>query len=321
MMPALSVRQFLESLDRRIFLKNKNQLLEHLDKLGISYLVDEPMHCHTSFKIGGNASVMAVPKSTEEISGIVKICNELEIRCFPIGNGTNLLVADEGIDACVILIGKDYADIQLVDETTIFARAGAPLIKVCRFALENELSGLEFAYGIPGSCGGGAFMNAGAYGGEMKDVLYKCEHIDRDGNIGFLEGDDIDLSYRHSAYYDNGCIVTGLYMKLQKGNRDDISAKMEDLMQRRKDKQPLEYPSAGSTFKRPPGYFAGALIQECELKGASVGGAQVSEKHAGFVINKGGATCNDVLGLCKMVSDKVYAQKGVRLDMEIRVTK
>lgn len=302
-------------------MNNKNQLFEQLEKLGITFLVDEPMCNHTSFKIGGNATVMVIPKSTDEISSIVKICNRLEIRYMAIGNGSNLLVADEGIDACVILIGKDFADIELCGEDTIFARAGAPLIRVCRFALENELSGLEFAYGIPGSCGGGAFMNAGAYGGEMKDVLYKCEHIDKNGNIGYLEGDDIDLSYRHSAYYENGCIITGLYMKLQKGNRDDISAKMDDLMQRRKDKQPLEYPSAGSTFKRPEGYFAGALIQECGLKGSSVGGAQVSEKHAGFVINKGGATCEDVLSLCKMVSNKVYDEKGVKLDMEIRVTK
>lgn len=302
-------------------MKNKNQLLEQLDKLGILYLVDEPMSSHTSFKIGGNASVVAVPKSADEISSIVKMCNQLDIRYMPIGNGSNLLVADEGIDACVILIGKDFGDVELIDENTIFAKAGAPLIRVCRFALDNGLSGLEFAYGIPGSCGGGAFMNAGAYGGEMKDVLVKCEHVDSDGNVGYLGIEDMDLSYRHSAYYDNGCIITGLYMKLQKGNKGDILAKMEELMQKRKEKQPLEYPSAGSTFKRPEGYFAGALIEECELKGATVGGAQVSEKHAGFVINKGGATCADVLQLCKNVADKIYAEKGVNLEMEIRVTK
>ena len=163
-------------------------------------------------------------------------------------------------------------------------------------------------------------MNAGAYGGEMKDVLYRCDHIDKNGDRGFLEGDDLKLSYRRSAYYDNGCIVTGLYMRLKKDKPEDIKARMDDYLSRRKAKQPLEYPSAGSTFKRPEGYFAGALIEECNLKGASVGGAQVSTKHAGFVINTGGATCKDVLDLCKKVSDTVKAQKGVELEMEIRVT-
>lgn len=164
-------------------------------------------------------------------------------------------------------------------------------------------------------------MNAGAYGGEMKDVLYRCDHIDANGEKGYLEGDDLKLSYRHSAYYDNGCVITGLYLKLKKGNKDEIKAKMEDLLSRRRTKQPLEFPSAGSTFKRPEGYFAGALIEECGLKGKSVGDAQVSEKHAGFVINRGNATCNDVLELCRFCSDTVLREKGVKLEMEIRVTK
>ncbi len=164
-------------------------------------------------------------------------------------------------------------------------------------------------------------MNAGAYGGEMKDVLYKCEHIDKNGDRGFLENDNLKLSYRHSAYYDNGAVITGLYLKLKKGEKSEIKEKMDDLIGRRRAKQPLEYPSAGSTFKRPEGYFAGALIEQCNLKGKSVGGAQVSEKHAGFVINKGGATCKDVLDLCKYCSDKVMEETGVKLEMEIRVTK
>lgn len=301
-------------------MNNKNQLIKELEKLDISFLVEEPMSCHTSFKIGGNVSVMVIPKSVQEIADTVKICNKIGIRYMAVGNGSNLLVSDDGINACVILLAKSFSDVKLIDENTIFAQAGAPLIKVCRFARDHSLSGLEFAYGIPGSCGGGAFMNAGAYGGELKDILIKCEHIDRNGDAGYLEGDALGLSYRHSVYYDNGCIITGVYIKLRKGNKEDISSKMEELMQRRKDKQPLEYPSAGSTFKRPEGYFAGALIEQCNLKGASVGGAQVSEKHAGFVINKGGASCKDVLELCRMVSNKVYEQQGVRLDMEIRVT-
>lgn len=302
-------------------MKNLKQLINYAKENNIDFLLDEPMRAHTTFKIGGNASFVALPKSEEQIQQIVKKCNELEIRYLTIGNGSNLLVDDRGINACVIILGKGFDKIELVDDTTIFAQAGASLQKLCLFALENELTGLEFAYGIPGSCGGAAFMNAGAYGGEMKDVLFKCSHIDDKGESGFLEGEELKLSYRHSAYYDNGCSITGLYLKLKKGKKEEINKKMKELIGRRRDKQPLEYPSAGSTFKRPEGYFAGALIEECNLKGASFGGAQVSEKHAGFVINKGGATCGDVLELCKRISDTVYKEKGVRLEMEIRVTK
>lgn len=274
----------------------------------------------TTFKVGGNARVMAFPKSEEEIIAIINSCNDNSVRFIAVGNGSNLLVSDNGIDACVICLGKDFSEIRLLDDETVFAESGASLMKLCRFALENGLSGLEFAYGIPGSCGGAAFMNAGAYGGEMKDALVKCTHITENGERGELSGDALELSYRKSAYSSNGFVITGLYLKLKKGNREEIKAKMEELIQRRRDKQPLEYPSAGSTFKRPPGYFAGALIEECGLKGKSVGGAQVSEKHAGFVINKGGATCDDILKLCEICSDEVYKQKGVRLEMEIRVT-
>ncbi len=282
---------------------------------------NEPMAKHTTFKIGGNASLVVYPESETQISEIVKAAKQTGIRLITIGNGSNLLVDDDGIDACVMILDEHFSDIKLIDEETIYASAGAMLIKVCRFAYENGLSGLEFAYGIPGTCGGGAFMNAGAYGGEMKDVLVKCSHIDKDGNIGCLENDDLKLSYRHSAYYDNDCIITGLYLKLKKGDKAEIKEKMDDLISRRRNKQPLEFPSAGSTFKRPEGYFAGALIEDCGLRGRSVGGAQVSEKHCGFVINKGGATCRDVLELCKICSDTVYDKKGVKLEMEIRVTK
>ena len=278
------------------------------------------MKNHTTFKVGGNARLMVYPKSIEETAEIVKLCKEQGIRLLAIGNGSNLLVSDNGIDACVMCFGNDFSDIKLIDNETVFAESGASLMKLCRFALDNGLSGLEFAYGIPGSCGGAAFMNAGAYGGEMKDVLYRCDHIDKNGDIGFLEGEGMMLSYRHSAYYGNGCVITGLYLKLKKADQSDIKAKMDDLLQRRKDKQPLEYPSAGSTFKRPEGYFAGALIEECGLKGKAVGGAQVSEKHAGFVINKGGATCKDILELCDECAKTVFEKKGVKLEMEIRVT-
>ncbi|MCM1286535.1 MAG: UDP-N-acetylmuramate dehydrogenase [Acetobacter sp.] len=297
------------------------QLIELCKKLNCEYAEYEPMNKHTTFKIGGNARLVVYPSSLEQISAIVKETEKNNVRLITIGNGSNLLVDDNGIDACVMILDDRFGKIHLIDDETLFVQSGAMLIKLCRFALEHELTGLEFAYGIPGTCGGGAFMNAGAYGGEMKDVLYKCQHIDQNGNIAELEGDELKLSYRHSAYYDNGCIITGLYLKLKRGDKSEIKAKMDDLILRRRDKQPLEFASAGSTFKRPEGYFAGALIQECGLKGKTVGGAQVSEKHAGFVINRGGATCSDVLELCKYCSDTVLREKGVKLEMEIRVTK
>ncbi|WP_290913095.1 UDP-N-acetylmuramate dehydrogenase [Eubacterium sp.] len=297
-----------------------NRICEYVKNEGISYIENEPMALHTTFKIGGPARLAVFPKNENEISDVIKKCKEENVRYMVVGNGSNLLVADEGIDAVVILLGKEFGEVKLIDDTTIFAEAGAPLMKVCRFALENGLSGLEFAYGIPGSCGGGAFMNAGAYGGELGDVMFRCDHIDQDGNKGSLEGDDLKLAYRHSAYYENGCVITGAYFKMQKADKEEIKAKMNDYMSRRRDKQPLEYPSAGSTFKRPEGNFAGALIEQCGLKGTSVGGAEISTKHAGFVINKGGATCKDVLDLCKKVADTVKAEKGIDLEMEVRVT-
>lgn len=297
-----------------------NRICEYVKNEGISYTENEPMALHTTFKIGGPARLAVFPKNENEISDVIKKCKEENVRYMVVGNGSNLLVADEGIDAVVILLGKEFGDVKLIDDTTIFAEAGAPLMKVCRFALENGLSGLEFAYGIPGSCGGGAFMNAGAYGGELGDVMFRCDHIDKDGNKGSLEGNDLKLAYRHSAYYENGCVITGAYFKMQKADKEEIKAKMNDYMSRRRDKQPLEYPSAGSTFKRPEGNFAGALIEQCGLKGTSVGGAEISTKHAGFVINKGGATCKDVLDLCKKVADTVKAEKGIDLEMEVRVT-
>lgn len=297
-----------------------NRICEYVKNEGISYIENESMALHTTFKIGGPARLAVFPKNENEISDVIKKCKEENVRYMVVGNGSNLLVADEGIDAVVILLGKEFGEVKLIDDTTIFAEAGASLMKVCRFALENGLSGLEFAYGIPGSCGGGAFMNAGAYGGELGDVMFRCDHIDKDGNKGSLEGDDLKLAYRHSAYYENGCVITGAYFKMQKADKEEIKAKMNDYMSRRRDKQPLEYPSAGSTFKRPEGNFAGVLIEQCGLKGASVGGAEISTKHAGFVINKGGATCKDVLDLCKKVADTVKAEKGIDLEMEVRVT-
>ena len=296
-----------------------NTFYDYALSLGCNVLKDEPMKKHITFKLGGNAKIFVEPESEEQLVNILKKCNELSLHRVLIGNGSNLIVSDEGIDGVVIHLGEKFGKIELISDTELFVQAGANLMRVCKFALNNSLSGLEFAYGIPGSAGGAAFMNAGAYGGEMKDVLYKCACIDTELNKTYLSGNELDLSYRHSAFCDNGYIITGLYLKLKKGNADEIKAQMEELMARRKDKQPLDYPSAGSTFKRPEGYFAAKLIDDCGLRGKSVGGAQVSQKHAGFVINKGGATCADVLGLCEIVKSKVKSKFGVELEREIKI--
>lgn len=295
------------------------KLCEYARSLGCKAAEHEPMNKHISFKLGGEAKAFLEPNSEENLVKLIEKCVALGVPYAVIGNGSNLLVRDEGINGAVIHLGSDFGKIELINDTTIFCEAGASLIKVCNFALEHSLTGLEFAYGIPGSAGGAAFMNAGAYGGEMKDVLYKCTHIGRDLKSGALEGEDLALSYRHSAYENNGAVITGLYLKLQKGEKAAIKAKMDELYGRRKSKQPLEYPSAGSTFKRPEGYFAGKLIEDAGLKGTQVGGAAVSEKHAGFVINKGGATCADVLALCEKIDSEVRAKFGVGLEREIKI--
>ena len=297
------------------------QLIKLCEKFNCKYLQNEKMSLHTTFKIGGNARLVVYPQNEEQISELVKCAKAENVRLIAVGNGSNLLVDDDGIDACVLILGEPFSQIKLIDDETIYAKAGAKLIALCRFAYEHSLSGLEFAYGIPGSAGGAAFMNAGAYGGEMKDVLYKCEHIDKNGDIGFLEYDDLKLSYRHSAYYDNGAVITGLYLKLKKGEKSEIKEKMDDLIGRRKDKQPIDMPSDGSTFKRPEGNFAGTLIEQCGLKGFSIGGAMVSDKHAGFIVNTGDATCSEVLRLIEKVKDTVLEKSGVLLEPEVRVIK
>ena len=296
-----------------------DKIYDYAKSIGCPSQRDVPMSKYTTFRIGGNASVMLTPTTDEQLASIIKKCKEDNIKPFIIGNGSNMLISDKGLDTVVINMCRPDPKIELVNGDTVVCDAGATMSKVCNFALENGLTGLEFAFGIPGSAGGAAYMNAGAYGGEMKDVLVECRHIDSNGNFGSLRGEELGLAYRTSAYEHNGYIITTLVMKLSKGNKDEIRAKMQELLQRRKDKQPLEYPSAGSTFKRPEGYFAGALIEECGLKGYSVGGAQVSEKHAGFVINKGSATAKDVLDLIKYIQDKVFREKGVMLEPEVRL--
>ena len=294
-------------------------LITELSERNISFIENEPMKNHTTFKTGGNAKVFICPDSKEQLSEILKLIKKCGLKPFILGNGSNLLVSDEGInDRPVIYIddGLDY--VRLIDETTIEVGAGASLSSLCRFALEKGLTGLEFAFGIPGSCGGAAFMNAGAYGGEMKDVVARCNHLDFDGNKGYFDRDELDFGYRHSVYSDKDCVITSIVLSLEKGDKEEIQAKMRELLQRRKDKQPLEYPSAGSVFKRPEGYFAGALIEQSGLKGKRIGGAMVSEKHAGFIINYENATTKDVLDLVKFCQDTVMEKFGVMLEREIK---
>ncbi len=277
------------------------------------------LSAHTSFKIGGKADLFVMPDTTEKLAAVISACKKDELKVLILGKGSNLLVSDNGFKGVVVSTGA-LDKLELIDETTVYCQSGVTLSKLCRFALDNSLTGLEFAYGIPGSAGGAAYMNAGAYGGEMKDVLYRCDHISSDGETGSFEGDELDLSYRHSVYSKSDKTVTALYLKLQKGDKTAIKAKMDELMGKRRDKQPLEYPSAGSTFKRPEGHFAGALIEQCGLKGFTVGGAQVSQKHAGFVVNVGGATANDVLGVIKHCQSVVFENTGVMLEPEVEIT-
>lgn len=292
-------------------------IIKIANDFGAEVYRDFPLSKVTSFQTGGNADVLILPNSEKSLQAMLVACKAQEIRCCVIGNGSNLLVSDSGVRGIVFRIGAPMANIELLGDGKIRCEAGASLTALCNFAWKHGLSGLEFAYGIPGSAGGAAYMNAGAYGGEMKDVLCSCRHIAPDGSVGSLSGEELQLGYRKSVYSDNGCIITELLLQLKPGAPEEIRAAMADKMQRRKSKQPLEYPSAGSTFKRPTGYFAGALIEECGLKGFAVGGAQVSEKHAGFVINRGGATTADILELIRRVQEIVYTEKGVRLQTEV----
>lgn len=296
------------------------EFIKLLNEMGIEFIENEPMKNHTSFKTGGNAAVFVIPKDENELSTVLEKTYSMGIKPFVFGNGSNLLISDDGIqNRPVIHIGKAFDYIKDIDDTTIEVGAGTSLATACKYALSKGLSGLEFAYGIPGSCGGAAVMNAGAYGGEMKDVMVTCNHIYYNGKKGSFHCDELDLSYRHSVYSDSDCVITSIVLKLQKGDKTEIEEKMRDLIGRRKDKQPLEYPSAGSVFKRPEGYFAGALIEQSGLKGKRIGGAMVSEKHAGFIINYDNATTTDVLELIKFCQSTVMEKFGVELEPEIRV--
>ena len=292
-----------------------DNLTNRLSELKIEYVKNEPMSCHTTFKIGGDADVFIKVKSVSELKQVISLTNELNVPRFILGKGSNLLVSDSGIEGAVIsLQGLDNIEI---NGDTIVCGAGVSLRSVCIAAQKASLSGIEFAYGIPGTVGGALYMNAGAYGGEMSQVVVSATAIDAGGNEVEIELLDMKLGYRTSVFKNSNLIITSVVMKLQKGDSTTIKNAMDDFFGRRRDKQPLEYPSAGSTFKRPEGYFAGALIEQNNLKGVQCGGAQVSMKHAGFVINTGNATCSDVLSLIEKIQDTVKSADGVNLEPEV----
>lgn len=279
--------------------------------------INEPMNRHTTFRIGGPADYFLLPSSSEEVKGILEICKEESLQYFILGNGSNLLVSDEGYRGVIIQLYRNYGGLT-VEGTEIRAGAGVLLSQIAAAARNESLTGFEFAGGIPGTLGGAVVMNAGAYGGELKDVLKEAVVMDREGNIFTVPVEKLAMGYRTSLVKTAGYLVLEVVISLKKGSQEEIRDTMKDLADRRISKQPLEYPSAGSTFKRPEGYFAGKLIMDAGLRGYQVGDAQVSEKHCGFVINKGNATAADVLTLIENVREKVQEQFGVTLEPEVK---
>lgn len=279
---------------------------------------DELMKKHTTFRVGGPADWFVTPEEEEQVRDLVNVLRREKIPYYVMGNGSNLLVGDKGYRGVMIQICQKMNRIRTIDAHVVYAQAGALLSKIAAEALTQKLTGLEFASGIPGTLGGAVMMNAGAYGGEMKQVLKSTLSLTVEGEFRVLPVEQMELGYRTSIFSRSGDIVLSAEIKLEPGNPEEIRAYMDELKEKRVTKQPLEYPSAGSTFKRPKGYFAGKLIQDAGLRGFQVGGAQVSEKHCGFVINKDNATAAEILSLIEQVSDKVEAQSGVRLEPEVK---
>ncbi len=273
----------------------------------------------TSIRTGGLVNSIIIPKSREAAAEVLKESNKNGVKVSILGNASNVLVPDTGLDGIILRTAGGLNELYLQDEITIFCGSGVALTRLCMFAYENSLTGLEFAYGIPGTAGGAVYMNAGAYGGEMKDVVISCLHIDNDFNQNKLSASELDFSYRSSVYMKNKFTITGICVRLKKGNKTEIRAKMDELMEKRQTKQPLDYPSAGSVFMRPKNNFAGALIESSGLKGYTIGGAQVSKKHAGFIINIGNATTCDVLKLIEYVQETVFRKTGVSLKTEVKI--
>ena len=298
-------------------MQNKNEWIRKLGEQ-VEILVAEPMKNHTTFRIGGPADALALPKTPEEVAEVVRFCHEHAQSYYVLGNGSNLLVSDEGYRGLVLQLYRNFNDIQVNGET-ITVQSGAMLAAVARTAYQTGLTGLEFASGIPGTIGGAVVMNAGAYGGEMKNVLKEVTVLTKEGEVLVIPAKALELGYRTSVIPKNGWIVLGAVKKKKKGDQEQILARMEELKEQRITKQPLDLPSAGSTFKRPEGYFAGKLIMDAGLRGFTVGGAQVSEKHCGFVVNRGNATAADVWELICEVKRRVKEMTGVELEPEVKL--
>lgn len=294
-----------------------NNISDTLREMGIAIDTDVPMHTCVTFRTGGNAALVVSPESEEQLAAAYKLLSKE--NCFILGNGSNILIPDEGLTRPVIRLADNFSGITKTGETSFRVLAGTKLITVCNYAYENGLTGLEFAYGIPGSAGGAVFMNAGAYDGEIKDVVSAVRAIGTDGTIKTLTSDELAFSYRYSVFQTEPYLIVSADFNLSKSDKVDIKAKMDDFIGRRKSKQPLEYPSAGSAFKRPEGAYAGKLIQDCGLAGYRIGGAEVSSKHCGFIINKDNATSNDILELIGYVSKVVLEKTGFRLEPEVRL--
>lgn len=300
-------------------MKNSGIIIEKANLLGCHVQTDELLKNHTTFQVGGKCDALIHINCAENCRILTGLCREHGVPFFIFGKGSNLIVDDSGLDGIVFLMGNEFSGAVLLDETRLVCDAGTSLAAACLYAYENGLSGLEFAWGIPGTVGGAVYMNAGAYGGEVCNVIESVEYIDKNGNICTAVKDNMDFSYRHSRFSDGNEIILRAVFSLEKGEKAAIKAKMDELMQRRKDKQPLEFPSAGSTFKRPEGNYASLLIEQCGLKGLCVGGARVSEKHSGFVINAGGATCADILALIQKVQETVKEKTGYTLECEPKI--
>lgn len=291
------------------------------DKLNCIVRYDESLKNHTTFRIGGSCIALIEPREVEDIIEAIKICRENNIKFFVIGNGSNLLVSDEGYNGVIIKLKKEFSTIKVEGEYVI-AKSGAKLSEVFDVILENSLAGFEFASGIPGTIGGAIYMNAGAYGGEMKDIVETVEVLDMDTfEVKELKNEELEFSYRNSIIQNKNYIVLAIKLKLQKGNKEEIKAIYEDLREKRNSKQPLNFGSAGSTFKRPEGHFASKLIEDSGLKGYHINDAWVSEKHSGFVVNKGNASCKEILELIDHVKNVVFEKFGVKLEMEVKILK
>lgn len=293
-------------------------IINKITALDCQVLTDVPLADFTTFKIGGKCKAVVKPNTITAVKPLISLLKENDIEYYFLGNGSNMLASSQGFDGVIILLSSNVEGVKLVGGDTIVCEAGISLTRLCRFAKKNSLAGLEFAFGIPGTVGGAVYMNAGAYGGEMKDVLSECTFLDEEQNIVTLSADDLDFSYRHSFFSDKKMCILSMKFKLEIDNIDKINALMEKNMNSRIQKQPLDFPSAGSTFKRPAGNYASALIEKCGLKGCKCGGAMVSPKHAGFVINTGGATSDDVLNLIKKVQAVVLEQTGYLLECEMK---